>query len=695
MNIKSSVQVAVAMTACALVPTAGQKVHAGQKPTDAESVSVSAESFSLPWWTSRSVGSVDPFHPRARTRLSGSEDLAGQRSFDAIVLENEYLRVRVCPEIGGAIASATCKLTGEDIFFREGQAKDWLPFWESGVKASFPFREHGIQTVGQGASWRIFRRDDGSVTLAMWMEFSRFSGIEDRWIYGRYSNMTLSQLVTLRPGESSFSTTCAIVNPPAYKQGRRLWVDIILPREHTKQGVIQGRQLPPQNTTTEWIFPAAYVSSHNGANLRPYSQKDTPIAAHDGTPSIFAWDYRFGFAGLWYPRVGVNRLILFDPNASPGCKQWFHAGPPPPPDHWWLFKYNFVELWQGTDSVFEGVENWIQPGERFAMTQHYTMIHGLGKVDFANKQLAVHVELDSDEPKVQLASLKTLADVTVLIDGKAIARADVIRPGKHLVVKLDAPLDAARVTVRSGDAALLDRRFPLEIPRETSRHALIREACKRTPVQLERGGNNAHLGETFRTAIGRYPAGSVGRGRLLLRDGYLRGAIRCLQQALAVDANSGEAHHLLGVALLERGRSSQASRAFRAAVEAEHPHSPARYFLAMLALAAEDQDEAVKQLTQLGRDMPSHWEGRLLLTATLAARSETRDLAAKRLAALQAEDPADPRAAWIAAKLVDPEDPAASRTLRDLMKEAGATRRIEEFRKATRGTYVSPERLGY
>ncbi len=140
--------------------------------------------------------------PRAPARVHGSERLGGERTIETVVLENAYLRVEVAPELGGALVRAVDTATGENLFYREPQVKNWLPFRESGVKVSLPFREHGIRTEGQPASWRIVRRQDGSVTLAMWMEFARPHRHHERWMCGRYSPMLLSWHVTLRPDEA-------------------------------------------------------------------------------------------------------------------------------------------------------------------------------------------------------------------------------------------------------------------------------------------------------------------------------------------------------------------------------------------------------------------------------------------------------------------------------------------------------------
>jgi len=206
---------------------------------ETQRVAASRDSISLPWYTSEPVYKQSPRKNSALWPRKGTKKRDGSRTFQQVTLENEFLRVEVLPEVGGAVGGVVYKPTGEDIFFREGKAKDWVPYWESGIKANFPWREHCIGTTGQGVGYRVIHREDGSATIAMWMEFSRH---DDPWqsaMYGRFSNLLLSQHVTLRPDVNRFTVTYRITNPTPYRQGLRLWVDALMPRTHTADGVLQ------------------------------------------------------------------------------------------------------------------------------------------------------------------------------------------------------------------------------------------------------------------------------------------------------------------------------------------------------------------------------------------------------------------------------------------------------------------------
>ena len=662
-------------------------------------VAVRREKLTLPWYTGRTEAEPsDARRPKRPFRPApDSMRRAGDRTFDTIVLESDFLRVQVIPEVGGVVHRCIYKPTGTDLFFREKKAKDWLPFWESGVKASFPFREHGIRT-DQPASWRIVRGADGSATLAMWMEFSRFDGWENRHSYGRFADMTLSQFVTLAPAEATFTVTYRVANPAPWRQGWKVWNDALFPRQHTPAGVVHGDARPPGTTDTQIIQPVAWFSGHNGGGLRRWNEMDARIANHlPDHISTFAWDVAAGFAGLWYPSVRVNRLRVFDPKQAPGTKFYFRGEGQYHPGHLSTHMYNFIELWGGPHRVFEGVEDWIGPGEARQITHRFAYVDGIGRADFANRHAALHVQPDVAEPFAEIVTFRPRTALKVFCDGKTVAAGLAAAPGRAARVDLPARAKRVRLVLLAGDEVLVDRTLPLEIPDDRTSHERVAAALSfKTQDGFERSGVPAAWGRSiFRAA---YPAGSLGRGRVAYFLGHLDQAVADLREFLAADPDGGEGWHLLGGALLEGGKASDAKAAFQRAARAKDPYPPARYFLALAAIADARRGEAVEQLRQLAAAVPAHWHGRLL-AAYLAATSPDQ---AKRSAGparlLAAEDPADPRAQYVLWKAADAAgDKAAARAaesaFRSMMAEPGAAERLDQFVAATTGRYAPPRRV--
>jgi len=667
-------------------------------------VEARAETLTLPWRV-RDVREAPATRAGDKPRRHWTEALDGERTFRCVTLENEFLRVRVVPEWGGQVRDAVFKPTSQPLFFDDLRARSYFPFWQAGVRASFPRAEHGMPCMGQIASWRVFRRTDGGATVAMWMDFSHNRPGEPNAV-GHYTHLTLSQHVTLRPGEAAFSVTYRVANPAPYRVGRQCWNDAFFPRVETAAGTVLGEAGPPREPTrTEWIYPASYASTHNGQLFRRYGAGESRIGdANRADTSVFAWDMPYGFAGLWYPQARVSRLRIWDPANAPGAKQYYRG------DGTWSAwsgsfsaraMYNMVELWGGSDCVFEAVERWQGPGEAWQFTHTFALVRGIGKADYADANAAVHAEPGGEQPRVEVVTFRPVAELRLLSrHGDDLAEPQPCGPDRPAVFALRRPAEHARVILEADGVRVCDRVLPLEIQPNAGRHEAIRAALRGGPVRDEMTGNPSQKGKwDFRNALRSYPPGSTGRGRVLYRDGQIADAVACLSAATGADASDGEAWHLLGAALLEMGRDIEARSAFARALGGR-AYPPARYFVALRAIADGAPAAAAEILRTLLAERPAHWEGKLLLAwleGSGAAYQDGRprgDLAR----AMEAEDPADPRLAWVNWQSAERRGDAtaaaaAKRTLDALLATPGAPRRLEEFQAATTGRYMPPARL--
>lgn len=160
-----------------------------------------------------------------------------------VILSNEYVAVVVAPNGGMYVPEATDLITGKEILH--------------GLKLNFPYFEHGIKT-NQTSGYRIIRNPDGSVTVAMNMRFCHHQGPKEIERYGRFAERSLSEFVTLRPGEALFEFRGRVDNPTPLRLSYRLW----------------DRYLLPVNDDTRFIMPVSHGVEHSANWILPWPKRE-------------------------------------------------------------------------------------------------------------------------------------------------------------------------------------------------------------------------------------------------------------------------------------------------------------------------------------------------------------------------------------------------------------------------------------
>jgi hypothetical protein len=251
----------------------------------------------------------------------------------------------------------------------------------------------------------------------MWQEFSRHTEIYQTQTFGRHTEMLLTQLVTLHPDSATFSVRYVITNPTAVKQGKKLWNDALFPRFHNQDGIVQGEAAAPANDDAQLIYPFNWISDHWGRDLRPWTEEMNEVSSWTAYHnSMFAWDAQHGFSGVYYPAVDVNRLRITDPATAPAAKLYLQGLEASQHDSKTKHMRNFIEIWGGTDAVFEIPERWINPGCSAELSFHYGMTYNIGRCVYANE----HLVIGQRDEQLYLQTWRDTAQLTVRVDDQTI-----------------------------------------------------------------------------------------------------------------------------------------------------------------------------------------------------------------------------------------------------------------------------------
>ncbi len=156
-----------------------------------------------------------------RTAYEASNPRPAPKSYRALVLENEYLRITLLPELGGRVYQVIFKPTGSNQLYQNPVIKPspWGPAEQGGwlavggIEWGLPVAEHGY---AWGDRWghitTPFGPDAAGVTLFMPYEDHLRAEVD----------------VILRAGEAAFTLRPRVVNPTAQAVSYQFWLDALL-----------------------------------------------------------------------------------------------------------------------------------------------------------------------------------------------------------------------------------------------------------------------------------------------------------------------------------------------------------------------------------------------------------------------------------------------------------------------------------
>jgi hypothetical protein len=654
------------------------------------------------WSTTRRVYPVH-FHPEL------SPEKKATVSVRNVVLENEHVRIEAAPELAGRVMHVTYKATGQELFNVLDSLRAYNVWDAGGWRVSFPFYEHGMRFRGQTAGWRVVEGDGGEVTLAMEMRFARFREPAELNYKGRFSDLRLGRWLTLRPGQAYFECTMRVENPLPYRVGLRLWTTAQLPLADA----------------AEFVFPVRRMCYHGAVRFSDWRGGEGAALWRNWqrTDSYFAVNLRHPFVGVYYPSADVNRVRIVDPKAAPGAKLYawgFHGRE--------RAKARFFEVWGGLDPVFEQDGRFLPAFAAAGFTERWYLARRIGRADYANEHAAVALRRETRDdgtaaavvsvtPSRDIPAARIAAATTRRAGINAVARRADLRPlaAEKLILPLRRPTAPVTVTIHQDGRKLLEVTLPPDLPpRDEKLEERMRERVSPDPADLRRWAEHGELRgwivrryegpglpttalPAARAYVRRKPKSAEARvmlGRIAYRLGDLDTAAEALEKAVALDAESGIAHHLLGLVLLERGKAAEAGPHFWAAAAAKKPHPAAGYFVALGHVAGGRYADAARRFRSVVAAAPEAVRPRLLLAATLARLGDLEE--ARRIAArLEAEDPSSVEIAEVAARSF-PDDAARRQAVQKLLEQnpeaEEALRRLRQ--ELDEGKWSHPKRPG-
>ena len=619
----------------------------------------------------------------------GVTDIREEKTYKALYLENEYIKLCILPELGGRLFYATDKTNNYEIFYRQHVVKPaligMLGAWISGGIEWCVFHHHR-NTTYMPVDYSLTENVDGSKTI--W-----FGETERRhrmkWLIG----------ITLYPGKSYIEATVKLDNRTAYPNSILYWANVAVHVNDDYQVIfppsVTAATYHSKNDFAHWpIANESYRGvDYRGVDLSWWKNHPEPV-------SFFAWDKQEDFMGGYDHGKQAGVVHVADHHVVCGAKLWEWS--PGPSGRMWdkiLTDADgpYAELMVGAFSDNQPDYSWIKPHEVKTFKQYWYPVREIDGFKYANLQGAANLELTTNgTAKVGLntTSRHEKARVTLKAGDKTLLeQAVTIGPDKPFIKEVPVPAGTKRTDLKAVLLTNSGQTLLSYQPVEISSNPKLPETVKPPPApkdiktieELYLTGlrveqiNNPRVNpfDYYEEALRRDPDDArtntiVGinynkRGMYDKAEQHLRRAVARLSVDYTRPADTGALYHL-GVALRAQGKLDEAYDAFSRATWDYAFHSPAQYQLAELscqkgelavALEHVDRSLSTNSLDNKARDLKAailRRSGKPKQAASLLTKSlqdDPLDFLAMNELLLTQQKPAPRRADSEAAKKLD------------------------------------------
>ena len=607
-----------------------------------------------------------PFHERIAQDKHPHE-------WQAVHLENAWVRLVILPELGGRIHIGYDKVADYDFFYRNNVIKPALvglagPWISGGVEFNWP--QHHRPGTFLPTDWEIEREADGSITV--WCSdhdpMNRMKGMHG---------------IRLRPDSNVVEARVRLYNRTDETQTFLWWAnvaaavnddyqsffpsDVEFVADHAKRAVATFPAVDGRYYGVD--YPAQVTDERpDGDRLDWYRNIPVP------TSYMVAETADDFFGGYDHGRE-AGFVYWADHRVAPGKKQWTWGNA----EFGWAWDRNltdgdgpYVELMAGAYTDNQPDFSFLAPGETKTFSQFWYPIQAIGPAHQATVHAAARLEVVPGEATtsvtIGVSPTRVLASATVRLadaSGEVVYETVVrIAPGEEFVqsLELDGVYHASELAlvVLEGDDAVVSMRHrepvapavapaPATEPPAPGQIDSIDELYF-TGQYLDQYRHATRAPEPYwREALARDPhdvRSNIALAARLERAGLLADAERHLRAAVerllarVPNPADGEAHYRLGINLVHQGRDAEALDYLAKATWNSAWRVPAGFALARLHSRAGDHAASESALVEVLRHDSEHLQAGALLALQLRDRGAI-DAAQAVLAGQLERDPLD------------------------------------------------------
>ncbi len=481
------------------------------------------------------------------------------RTYKALFLENEYLKITCLPQLGGRLHSVFDKTEGKEVFHTNRVIKPSMiamrgAFISGGVEWNAGPQVHTV-TIVSPVDALVGHNADGSAYLQV---SNLEKSLRTRW----------TVRLTLHPGRAYLDEQIRIFNP----------IDGINPYYFWNCTAF------PCRAGTRFIYPMTLGTDHNGVEFFDWpvhEGKDLSwLKNYETWASIFSVDCSFDFFGAYDVDADRGVVQVADHRKLSGKKAWT----------WGNWEFGLVSQQNLTDEDGPYIEvqsgplptqsdyGMLLPRQEVSWREWWYPVHGLGDgFEFATKDIAIQSQHKDDKLQLSMFATGGFGDAVCTLTSN----------GSRLLEK--------RVNLSAEDPVVLtvarNTEWPVEVLVKTKKGNVLAQFT--TPLPIPK------VSPPGRPVFENKPDEQLTSEELFLKARKYdlatdrRNARAYYEKALAKDAGNAAALRNLGVLDFEAGLYEEAADGLEKAVEHDSADGLAWYFLGLTRIKRADERGAI------------------------------------------------------------------------------------------------------
>jgi tetratricopeptide (TPR) repeat protein len=579
-----------------------------------------------------SSGAVYPFPV-----IESVSDVKSPRAYDAIFLENEFLKIMILPELGGRVQMALDKTNNYHFVYYNRVIKPALvglagPWISGGIEFNWP--QHHRPSTFHPVDADIVANADGSTTV--WChEIDRMVGT--RGMHG----------FTLHPGKAYLEVRVRLSNRTPLPETFLWWANPAVHVDENHQSIFPPDVCAVMDHGKRDVstFPIA-MGEYYKVNYAP----GTDISRYKNIPvptSYMAYHSDYNFVGSYDHGWRAGLLHVASHHISPGKKQWT----------WGCGDFGrawdrqltdedgpYVELMCGAFTDNQPDFSWLWPGEEKNFSQFFMPYKGVGVIKNATIDAVVGLDIDGSHVVARVYTTAEQPAARLVLEADSIPIIDERFDGSprgyqefHALMPSGVHETQLLLTAYDNSGHELvkyqPKRVDVEIPSPAQaipepKQLDSNESLYLAGLHLEQYRHATRKPEHyFREALGRDRGDircNLALGRLLHRRGLYRESEDCFRIAVAratrhnPNPADGEAYYNLGLALVAQEKYLEADDAFHKSTWNATFRDLADFQLARISARRGEWAEADAFLTRcLARNAEHHQAIHLLMLTRL------------------------------------------------------------------------------